>query len=268
MSAPISDAQLERYARHIVLAEVGEAGQARLLAAKVLVVGAGGLGAPLLMYLAAAGVGTLGVIDDDVVDLSNLQRQVIHTTDRVGRPKVESAAATVRALNPEVTIIAHRERLTAANALSLIAGYDLVADGSDNFGTRYLLNDACYLARKTLVGAALLRFEGQLSTYKAFLPGPHPCYRCQFPSPPPDGIVPRCDQAGIFGAVAGAIGTLQATEVLKELLGLGDSLSGRLVLYDALGPSFRVMRMARDPNCALCGAQATIRDLSGHSRTR
>jgi adenylyltransferase/sulfurtransferase len=262
----ISDAQLHRYARHVILAEVGEEGQEKLLASRVLVVGAGGLGAPLLLYLAAAGVGTLGVVDHDTVDLSNLQRQVIHTTAAIGRPKVESAAAAVAALNPEIRLIAHGEKLTAENALDLIAGYDLVADGSDNFPTRYLLNDACYLAGKTLVAAALLRFEGQLFSFKAHRGPPHPCYRCLFPAPPPDGLVPRCDQAGIFGAVAGAVGSLQAAEVLKELLGLGDSLSGRMLLYDALGTTFRTLQAPRDPDCALCGPRATIHDLSLHRR--
>ncbi len=262
---PISDAQLMRYARHVILDEVGEEGQAKLLAARVLVIGAGGLGAPLLLYLAAAGIGTLGVIDHDIVDLTNLQRQVIHTTPGIGTPKVESAAAAIAALNPEIRVIAHRERFSAANAFDLIAGYDLVADGSDNFPTRYLVNDACYLAKKPLVAGALLRFEGQLGTYKPYLPGDaHPCYRCLFPAPPPDGMVPRCDQAGIFGAVAGVIGTLQAAEVLKELLGLGDSLSGHLLLYDALAPSFRKLKAKRDPTCALCGTAPTIRDLSIH----
>lgn len=261
---PITDDQLARYARHVILDEVGEEGQAKLLAARVLVIGAGGLGAPLLLYLAAAGIGTLGVIDHDVVDLSNLQRQVIHTTARIGTAKVDSAAAAVRALNPEIAIVTHRERLTAANALALFAQYDVIADGSDNFPTRYLANDAAHLARKPLVAGALLRFEGQLSTYKSHLDGDHPCFRCLFPAPPPAGLVPRCDQAGIFGAVAGAIGTLQAGEVLKEILGLGESLSGHLLLYDALAPSFRKLRAHRDPACPLCGPQATIRDLSLH----
>lgn len=263
--AEITDERLERYARHIILDEVGEEGQSRLLDARVLVVGAGGLGAPLLHYLAAAGVGTIGIVDDDVVDLSNLQRQVIHTTAAVGAPKVDSAAAAVRALNPDVRLQTHRLRLDAGNAMELVGGYDLVADGSDNFPTRYLLNDACYLARKPLVAGALLRFEGQLSTFKAHLGAPHPCYRCLFPAPPPEGTVPRCDQAGIFGAIAGVIGTLQATEVLKEILGLGDSLSGRLLLYDALAAETRTLSAPRDPDCALCGAHPTIGDLSAHA---
>ncbi len=266
MTHPISDEQLVRYARHVILEEVGEEGQAKLLAAKVLVIGAGGLGAPMLLYLAAAGVGTLGVIDNDDVDMTNLQRQVIHTTGTVGTPKVTSAEAAIRALNPEIKVVTYRERLTADNALRVIAGYDLVADGSDNFPTRYLVNDACYLAKKPLVSGALLRFEGQLSTYRAYESGENPCFRCLFPAPPPEGVVPRCDQAGIFGAVAGALGTLQAAEVLKEILGLGESLNGRLLIYDALSTTFRKLKSKRDPACVLCGPQATIRDLSLHVR--
>ena len=250
-----TDAQFERYARHLILDEVGEEGQARLLSSRVLVVGAGGLGAPLLLYLAAAGVGTLGVIDDDVVELSNLQRQVIHTTDRLGLPKVESAAAMLAQVNPDVRVAPIRARLTAENAKSIIADYDLVADGSDNFTTRFLLNDACFLLGKPLVSAALLRFDAQMSTYKAYLGDPHPCYRCLFPEQPPEDLIPRCEQAGILGALAGAVGSLQATEVLKELLGIGDSLSGYLLIYDALAATFRKIKVRRDPACALCGLQ-------------
>ncbi|MGH6932794.1 MAG: molybdopterin-synthase adenylyltransferase MoeB [Dongiaceae bacterium] len=254
----LTDLQFERYARHLILDEVGEEGQTKLLNARVLVVGAGGLGAPLLLYLAAAGVGTLGVLDDDLVELSNLQRQVIHATDRVGQPKVASAAAAIAAINPDVRVIARQIRLTADNAAEIVSGYDLVADGSDNFTTRYVLNDACYFARKTLVSAALLRFDAQLSTFKAHLGEPHPCYRCLFPEPPPDDLIPRCEQAGILGALAGAVGALQATEVLKELIGIGDSLSGSLLIYDALTTGFRKIKFGRDPACALCGPQATI----------
>ncbi|MEQ8702027.1 MAG: molybdopterin-synthase adenylyltransferase MoeB [Bauldia litoralis] len=262
----ITDAQLERYARHVVLDEVGEEGQATLLASKVLVVGAGGLGAPLLMYLAAAGVGHIGVIDDDVVDLTNLQRQIIHSMDGLGRPKAESAVKAIARLNPEVTVTAYEERLVPGNAAEIVAAYDMVVDGSDNFPTRYLLNDACFLARKPLVSGALLRFEGQIATFRAWEDGEdRPCYRCLFPEPPPAGMVPRCEEAGIFGAVAGVIGSIQATEVLKELLGLGDGLSGRMILFDALGGTFREMRAKRDPACALCGSQPSITDLSGHA---
>jgi molybdopterin-synthase adenylyltransferase len=264
----ITDAQLHRYARHVILDEVGEEGQEKLLAAKVLVIGAGGLGAPLLLYLAAAGVGTLGVIDDDTVELSNLQRQVIHTTERLGTPKVESAVAALAAVNPDVKVEAFGERFTAKNAAEIISHFDLVADGSDNFDTRYLANDACYFAKVPLVSAALLRFEGQLSTFRAYEgqgDNRGPCYRCIFREAPPVGTVPRCEEAGIFGAVAGAVGSLQAAEVLKEILGLGESMSGRLLLYDALGTTFRVIKVKRDPTCPLCGDAPTITDLSGHA---
>src|SRR6266446_9429491 len=214
---PLKDEQLERYARHIVLREVGGAGQAKLLAARVLVVGAGGLGSPLILYLAAAGIGTIGIVDFDRVSLSNLQRQIAHRTSDVGRLKTDSASDSARAINPDVKLVPHPERLTAANAADLIGDYDLVADGSDNFATRFLLTDACHLLGKTLVSAALLRFDAQLSTFKSHLGPPHPCYRCIFPAPPPPGLVPRCEEAGILGALAGTAGTLQATEVLKEL---------------------------------------------------
>lgn len=249
----LTDQQLERYARHVILDEVGEDGQGKLLDAKVLVVGAGGLGAPLLLYLAAAGVGTLGVIDDDTVDLSNLQRQVIHDEAGVGRPKVESALQRLHALNPDIRIETFQTRLTAENADGIVAGFDIVADGSDNFTTRYLLNDVCFRQKKTLVSAALLRFEAQLSTFKAHLGAPHPCYRCLFPEQPPEDLIPRCESAGILGSVAGVMGTLQATEVLKEILGIGDGLSGRLLMYDALSPQFREVRFKRDPDCRTCG---------------
>jgi len=256
-----TDSQFERYARHLILDEVGEEGQAKLLQAKVLVVGAGGLGAPMLLYLAAAGVGTIGVIDDDTVDLSNLQRQVIHMTDQVGRPKVESAVALLARLNPEVKVIPYQQRITADNAADVIGAFDLVADGSDNFTTRFLLNDACYLAGKTLVSAALLRFDAQISVFKAHLGPPHPCYRCLFPERPPDDLIPRCEQAGILGAIAGMVGSLQATEVLKEIMGIGESLSGHLLVYDGLDTMFRKIKTRRDPACALCGPQASIKDL-------
>jgi adenylyltransferase/sulfurtransferase len=252
--------QVRRYARHILLPEVGGIGQARLLESKVLVIGAGGLGSPLIMYLAAAGVGTIGVVDDDQVDLSNLQRQVLHATERVGASKAESARAAVAAINPDVRVVAHAERIDAANAMRLVEGYDIVADGSDNFPTRFLVNDACRLAGKTLVSAAVLRFDGQLATFKA----PGPCYRCLYPSEPPEGEVPTCAQAGVLGAMAGVMGTLQATEVLKEILGIGDSLSGSLLIVDGLSTGFRKIRLRPDPACALCGPHATIHDLSIH----
>jgi len=258
------ESQVERYARHIILQEVGGQGQAKLLESKVLIVGAGGLGSPLLLYLAAAGVGMLGIVDDDRVSLSNLQRQVIHTNDALGVPKVESAARAIKAINPDVAVMCHEERLTAENALNLISAYDLVADGSDNFETRFLLNDACYFGRKTLVSAAILRFDGQLSTYKAYAAKGQPCYRCIFREPPPPGLIPSCAEGGILGAVAGSMGSLQSTEVLKELLGIGESLSGTLLIYDALGATFRNVRIKPDPTCPLCGDNPTITDLSSH----
>ena len=256
----LNDEQFHRYARHLILDEVGEEGQEKLLGARVLVVGAGGLGAPLLMYLAAAGVGTLGIVDYDEVELSNLQRQIIHGTADLGRLKVDSAIDTVAALNPDIRVIAHREKLTQDNVAALVAGYDIVADGSDNFDCRYLLNDACYFAGKILVSGALLRFEGQISVFKAHQPG-NPCYRCLFPEKPPADLIPRCSQAGILGAVAGVIGTLQATEILKEILGLGDSLAGRLMLYDALSSRFQTVKIAKDPDCPLCGTAPSITEI-------
>ena len=260
-----TEEQIERYARHIILPEVGGEGQAKLLRSRVLVIGAGGLGSPLLLYLAAAGVGTLGVVDDDAVDLSNLQRQVIHSTGRIGEAKVESARETLTQVNPEVRLITHQVRLTAENALELIGAYDLVADGSDNFETRFLLNDACYRAQKPLVSAALLGFEGQLSTFKAYLGGDNPCYRCIFREPPPPGLIPTCAEGGVLGTIAGAMGSIQATEAIKELLGIGESLSGSLLIYDGLTTTFRKVRVKPDPACPLCGATPTIRDLSHHA---
>ncbi|WP_340116488.1 molybdopterin-synthase adenylyltransferase MoeB [Pelagibius sp. 7325] len=254
-----SDDQIDRYARHLVLPEIGEHGQAQLLNARVLVIGAGGLGSPLLLYLAAAGVGTLGIVDDDVVDLSNLQRQVLHDTANVGMSKVESARRRLAEINPEVTVEVHNTRLSPNNALDLIARYDLVADGSDNFPTRYLANDACYLAKKTLVSAAIMRFDGQLSTFRAH-DGKTPCYRCLF-GPQPGDPKESCADVGVLGALAGTLGALQANEVVKEILGIGTSLAGSLVLFDSLETIFRKVKVPRDPDCALCGPQATIRDL-------
>lgn len=244
-----TDASLERYSRHILLPEVGALGQAKLMRSRVLIVGAGGLGAPMILYLAAAGIGQIGIVDDDVVELSNLQRQVIHDTARIGVNKAESAAQAAKALNPEIKINIHPFRLDVENIDALIAEYDVVADGTDNFATRYLVNDAAVRARKTLVSAALLRFDGQLTTIK---PG-GPCYRCLFPEPPPAGAVPSCSEAGVLGAVAGVMGTMQATEIIKELMGVGDSLSGRLLLFDGLTMSLREMRAKKRPNCAACG---------------
>jgi molybdopterin-synthase adenylyltransferase len=254
MHAPLTDDEITRYSRHILLAEVGGTGQAKLRAARVLVVGAGGLGSPLILYLAAAGIGTIGVVDDDVVELSNLQRQVAHTTARLGQPKVASAAQAARDIDPGVTIEAHQLRLDAGNVDALVAAYDLVCDGSDNFPTRFLVADACVRARRTLVSAAVLRFDGQLATFKPHEGGP--CYRCLHPAPPPPGSIPSCSEAGILGAVAGVMGTLQATEVLKEVLGIGDSLAGRLLIWDALGARVRTVRLPKDPACRVCGAGA------------
>src|SRR5215831_12711559 len=238
----LSPQELERYARHIVLHEIGGPGQQALKRARVLVVGAGGLGAPALLYLAAAGVGTLGVIDDDAVALSNLQRQVIHGTPEIGEPKVESAAAAIRRLNPHVTVHTHAARLAAANALALIAGYDVVADGSDNFATRYLVADACFFAKKPLVTAAVGIFDGRLTTLRAHerKPGgtPNPTYRCLFPEPPPPGTVPTCAEAGILGALTGVLGSLMALEVIREIVGFGEGLVGRLLMFDARAMRF------------------------------
>jgi adenylyltransferase/sulfurtransferase len=262
MDIDLSDAEIRRYSRHILLKEVGGTGQARLKAARVLIIGAGGLGCPLLLYLAAAGVGTIGLVDDDRVELSNLQRQVAHSTGRLGMEKTRSAAQAARDINPDVRVETHEVRLDAANAAALVAQYDIVCDGSDNFETRFLVADACALARRTLVSAAVLRFEGQLSTFKPHAGGP--CYRCLYPEAPPDGLVPSCSEAGVLGAVTGVMGTLQATEVLKEIIGIGESLSGRLLIWDALDTRFRTVRLRKDPHCRLCGPSADITDLSRH----
>jgi molybdopterin/thiamine biosynthesis adenylyltransferase len=260
--------ELERYARHIVLREVGGPGQARLKAARVLVVGAGGLGAPVLLYLAAAGVGTLGIVDDDNVSLSNLQRQVIFGTDDIGRPKATRAGAAVTRLNPHVAVEAHAVRLTAANALDLIARYDLVADGSDNFATRYLVSDACYLAKKPLVTAAVGTFDGSLTTIRAHETGadgkPNPTYRCLFPEPPPAGSIPACAEAGILGALPGVLGSLMALEVIREIVGFGEGLVGKLLMVDARSMRFETLEYGWDKNNPLSGEPPTIRDLSGH----
>jgi molybdopterin/thiamine biosynthesis adenylyltransferase/rhodanese-related sulfurtransferase len=245
----LSSAQKNRYARHIMLPEVGEAGQAKLLLSRVLLVGAGGLGSPSAYYLAAAGVGTLGIVDDDVVDESNLQRQILHNTRRVGRPKVESAAQTLRELNPDVQVQPHPVRLDTGNVLDILRGYDLVVDGADNFPTRYLLCDASLLLRIPVVHASIFRFEGQLTT---FLPWQGPCYRCLYPEPPPPDLAPSCHEAGVLGVLPGVVGVLQATEAIKLLLGIGESMSGRLLIYEALAAKFREMKLRRDPACVVC----------------
>lgn len=265
----LSDAEIQRYKRHLVLRDVGGQGQNKLKTARVLVVGAGGLGSPVLMYLAAAGVGTLGIVDDDLVSLDNLQRQIVHPTSAVGTRKTQSAAETLTALNPHINIVQHTERLTARNGLDLISQYDIVADGSDNFATRYLVNDACYLAKRPLVFAAVGPFDGYVSTFRAFETGrdgkPNPNYRCIFPEAPPPGTVENCSEVGILGAVAGVIGTLQATEVLKEILEIGDSLVGRLLIYDARACRFETVNIAWDPDNPLNGETPKILDLSSHA---
>src|SRR6201997_1291432 len=249
----LNEEQFQRYARHLILDEVGEEGQIRLLSSRILVVGAGGLGSPLLLYLAAAGVGTLGITDADRVDLTNLQRQIVHATDRIGALKVDSARQALAAVNPGVRVEARPLRLGLENAEALIGDYDLVADGSDNFATRYLLTDLCFRLEKPLVAAALSPFEGQIATFRPYLGPGHPCYRCLLREPPPDDLVPRCETAGILGAIAGVLGTLQAVEVLKELLELGESLDGTLLMYDALRVRFHRIRIAKDPDCPTCG---------------
>jgi molybdopterin/thiamine biosynthesis adenylyltransferase/rhodanese-related sulfurtransferase len=249
----LSADQKRRYSRHLLIPEVGEVGQQKLLEAKVLLVGAGGLGSPAALYLAAAGVGTLGVIDADVVDDSNLQRQVIHTTDRIGMPKTESARLTIEALNPDVRVVEHRERLTQENALELFAPYDVVMDGTDNFATRYLINDACVLLGKPNVHGSIFRFEGQATVFN---PPDGPCYRCLFPTPPPPELAPSCAEAGVLGVLPGTVGLLQATEIVKLILGVGEPLVGRLLMYDALGAEYRELRLKRDPHCPMCGPGA------------
>jgi len=263
------DAQeLERYARHIVLREVGGPGQAKLKSARVLVIGAGGLGAPVLLYLAAAGVGTLGVVDDDVVSLSNLQRQVIFSTDDIGQRKVDGAEAVIARLNPHVNIETHMMRVDTGNALDLIANYDIVADGSDNFATRYLVSDTCYFAKKPLVTAAVGTFDGSLTTLRPYETradgAPNPTYRCLFPEPPPAGTVPACAEAGILGALPGVLGSMMALEVIREIVGFGEGLVGRLLMVDARSMRFETLSYDWDPGNPLSGEKPTIRDLSGH----
>ena len=258
----LNDEELDRYARHLVLREVGGPGQARIRNAKVLIVGAGGLGSPVALYLAAAGIGTLGLVDDDAVSLSNLQRQILFKTADVGQPKVAAGAQTLKALNPGVAVQTHPVRLGPANAMAVIAGYDIVADGSDNFATRFLLNDACFFAQKTLVSAAVTEFEGQLATYKGHLPD-CPCYRCLFAAPPPPETAPNCSETGVLGAAAGVMGSLQALEVLKEAAGLGASLAGKILTYKALATEFRTARLPKDPACPLCGPDPAIGNIYG-----
>ena len=255
----LSAEQQRRYSRHLLVPEVGEAGQQKLLEAKVLLVGAGGLGSPAGLYLAAAGVGTLGILDSDVVDLTNLQRQVLHTTASVGRLKTESAETTIRGLNPDVRVVRHDVRLEAANVMEVIAPYDVIVDGCDNFATKYLVNDAAVLTGKTNVYGSIYRFDGQAST---FVPKRGPCYRCLFPEPTPAALAPSCDEAGVLGVLPGVVGLIQATEAIKAILGQGDLLMGRLLTYDALAMTFRQFKVRRDPKCAVCGDAPTIKSPS------
>ena len=259
----LSDEQLDRYARHIILHDVGGVGQQKLMSARVLVIGAGGLGAPALMYLAAAGVGAgraaqtdkpegaLGVVDFDRVDLSNLQRQIIHTTPNIGKLKTQSAQDMIEALNPDVNVVCHEEKLTAENAAQIIEGYDLVADGTDSFETRFLVNEACVKTATPLVSAAVGQFDGQIATFKGH-EADMPCYRCFVHEAPPEGAAPSCAEAGVLGALTGVLGSLQALEVMKEILGIGDSLAGRLMIYDGLGANVRTVRLPKDPDCPCC----------------
>ncbi len=251
--------QIYRYSRHIIMQDVGGAGQKKLLKSKVLLVGAGGLGSPTAMYLAAAGVGTLGIVEFDKVDLSNLQRQLLHRTKDVGRPKIDSAADTINALNPDVKVIKHQVVLDSTNVMEIIRDYDIVVNGTDNFPTRYLVNDACVFAGKPLVDGSIFMFEGQATVYDAAHGSP--CYRCLFPTPPPPGEVPSCQEAGVLGVLPGIVGSIQAVEVIKMILGKGDSLKGRLLLFDALGMEFREMKIEKDPHCPVCGEDPTITEL-------
>jgi molybdopterin/thiamine biosynthesis adenylyltransferase/rhodanese-related sulfurtransferase len=248
----LSPEQKERYSRHLLMPEVGAEGQAKLLGAKVLLLGAGGLGAPTSLYLAAAGIGTLGIVDDDEVDLSNLQRQVIHTTDRIGMPKVDSAEATIKALNPDVNVVKYPVRLDASNIMEIIDGYDVIVDGVDNFPTRYLLNDATVRLGIPVVSASILGFDGQLSVFK---PHDGPCYRCLYPVPPPAELAPSCGANGVLGVLPGTMGLLQATEVVKLVTGIGEPLIGRLLLYEALGATFTELKVRRDPQCPICSRE-------------
>ena len=265
----LTPTEIQRYKRHLVLREVGGQGQQAFKAARVVIVGAGGLGSPVALYLAAAGIGTLGIIDDDTVSLSNLQRQVLHDTPHIGTSKVESARDAIQRLNPHVAVEAINARLDAGNALEIIGRYDIVVDGSDNFATRYLVSDACYLARKTLVFGAVGPFDGYVTTFKPHLKAadgvPYPSYRCLFPTAPPPGTVPNCSEVGVLGAVVGVIGTLQATEVLKEIGGFGDSLAGRLMIYDALAGRFEQIKVGWDATNPLSGTVPEIHDLSIHA---
>lgn len=271
MTTTLTAEEVQRYKRHLLLRDVGAPGQQKLKAARVLVIGAGGLGSPVLMYLAAAGIGTIGIIDDDRVSIDNLQRQIAHATADAGRLKTESARDAIRNINPLVNVVLHTERLEAGNALDIIGRYDIVADGSDNFATRYLVSDACYLAKRPLVYATLGAFDGYVSLFKPFESDPdgtpYPSLRCLFPEAPPPGLVANCAEAGVLGPVAGVIGTLQATEVVKTILGLGESLAGRLLICDVLASRFELVSVPWDPDNPLSGRAPTIVDLTIHRQT-
>lgn len=266
MNFDFTNSQIERYSRHIILSEVGGIGQKKLLDSKVLIIGAGGLGSPLVLYLAAAGVGNITIIDDDYVELSNLQRQIAHDSNKIGQRKAESAVKLASAINPEITITPIVERFNHSNALDIIKNHDIVADGSDNFETRFLTADTCYFMKKTLVSAAILRFEGQIATWKGYNPS-YPCYRCLFPDIPPPDTTPTCSQAGIFGALAGTIGTIQAMEVIKEILEIG-SLTGKLLLVDSLYTEVKKIKVNIDKNCKLCSANPNILNLDHHAKQK
>jgi molybdopterin/thiamine biosynthesis adenylyltransferase/rhodanese-related sulfurtransferase len=255
----LNNDEIRRYSRHLILPEVGLSGQKKICSTSVLCIGAGGLGSPIAMYLAAAGIGKLGILDFDSVDYSNLQRQIVHTTPDVGRPKTQSAKETINAINPNVEVVLHNARITSENALDLIRPYDIVVDGTDNFPTRYLTNDACVLLKKANVYGSIFRFEGQASVFAPHLGGP--CYRCLYPEPPPPGMVPSCAEGGVLGVLPGIVGTIQATEILKLALGKGSSLIGRLLLFNALDMKFRELKLRRDPQCPICGENPTIKEL-------
>jgi len=260
-----SEEQIHRYSRQMILPGIGGRGQRKLAEAKVFIMGAGGLGSPAAIYLAAAGVGTIGLADSDHVEIHNLQRQILHRTRDIGLPKVESGKRALEALNSDVNVQIYCERVTSTNIRRIVRDYDLVLDGSDNFPTRFLVNDACYFEKKTLISGAILRYDGQLSTFKPHAGGP--CYRCLFPEPPPAGAVPSCQEAGVLGAVAGIIGLFQANEALKEILGIGQSMAGRFLLFDALDLAFQEMKSKKNPDCPLCGETPTIRELIDYTQS-